>query len=480
MAQDYSDFIFKKSQYYSDHGFEPLDIPDFLFDYQKHLLTWSLMKGRGAMFADCGLGKTPMQLVWSNNVLRKTNKRVLILTPIAVGGQTIQEGNKFGIDLIRSRDGRINGTGIYVTNYEQLHKFNPNDFGAVVCDESSILKHFSGVTQKTVTRFMSKIPYRLLCTATASPNDYTELGTSSEALGYLGYSDMITRFFKLNDKKRSRMNDVKLARAVKEANTQSNYFQKLSYRVSQQIEQYRLKGHAEEPFWKWICSWARACRKPSDLGFSDEGFLLPKLIEKDHTIMPDRPADGMLFTVRALGLAQEREERRRTLNQRCEYVADLVNHKRPAVIWCHMNPEGKLLNEIIPDSVEVSGATSDEEREEIYLAFAKGEIKKLITKPKIGAWGMNWQHCHDTVTFASHSWEQYYQSIRRFWRFGQKHAVTVHRVATEGEKHIQANMNRKALATDKMFTELVKHMNDAMHIERKEYSLTPTLPTWIK
>lgn len=471
----YKEFLYQKSQLGGDHGFEPLFMPDFLFDFQKHLIEWSLKKGRGAIFADCGLGKTPMQLVWAENVKRKTNKRVLILTPIAVGGQTIKEGEKFGIETIRSRDGTINGTAIYVTNYEQLHKFSPSDFGAVVCDESSILKHFSGATQKQVTRFMNKIPYRLLCTATASPNDYTELGTSSEALGWLGYSDMITRFFKMDDKKRHRMNDVKLARA---ANT-GNYFAKLSYRVAQQIGAYHLKPHAEEPFWKWICSWARACRKPSDLGFKDKGFDLPELIEEEHIITPDRPADGMLFTVRAVGLAQEREERKRTLKQRCEYVSNLVDHNRPSVIWCHMNPEGDLLKKIIPDSIEVSGATSIEEREEIYLAFSAGQIKRLITKPKIGAWGMNWQHCHDTVTFASHSFEQYYQSLRRFWRFGQTKPVTAHIVATEGEKHIQDNMRRKADATEKMFAELVRHMNDAMHLTRKKDLLNPTLPQWL-
>lgn len=472
---NYNDFIYQKSQLGEDAGFKPISIPDFLFDFQKHLIDWSLTKGRSAIFADCGLGKTPMQLVWADNVMQKTNKRVLILTPIAVGGQTVAEGEKFKIECFRSRNGDIKGTGIYITNYEQLHNFDPKDFGAVVCDESSILKHFSGATQKQVTRFMSKIPYRLLCTATASPNDYTELGTSSEALGYLGYSDMITRFFKMDDKKRHRMNDVKLARS---ANT-GDYYAKLAYRVAQQIGNYRFKGHAEEPFWKWICSWARACRKPSDLGFSDDGFTLPELLEHEHIITPNRPADGMLFTVRALGLGQEREERKRTLEQRCEYVAELVSHDRPAVVWCHMNPEGELLNKLIPGSVEISGSTSADAREEIYLAFSRGEIKKLITKPKIGAWGMNWQHCHDTVTFASHSFEQYYQSIRRFWRFGQQHPVTAHIVATEGEKHISDNMRRKAEATNKMFMALVKHMNESIHLKRNDHNLKPTLPSWL-
>ncbi len=472
---NYTEFLSRKSQLGGEHGFEPIWMSDKLFDFQKELVTWALRKGRGAIFAECGLGKTAMQLVYAENVMRKINKRILIITPIAVGGQTIQEGEKFGVQCIRSREGSINGTGIYVTNYEQLHKFSPDDFGGVVCDESSILKHFSGATQKAVTRFMAKIPYRLLCTATASPNDYTELGTSSEALGYLGYSDMITRFFVMDDKKRHRMNDVKLARA---ANT-GNYFAKLSYRVAQQIGAYRLKGHAEEPFWKWICSWARACRKPSDLGFDDGGFQLKELIEQEHIIMPNTPADGMLFVVRAVGLAQEREERRRTINQRAEYVASLVDHDKPSIIWCHMNPEGDLLEKIIPGSVQVSGSTDDDEREEIYKAFSLGQIKKLITKPKIGAWGLNWQHCAHVVTFGSHSYEQYYQSIRRCWRFGQENPVKVDIVLTEGEKHIGENMRRKALLTDKMFAELVKHMNDATHIQRKKDSLNPNLPSWL-
>lgn len=471
----YSTFLDRKTQLGGDHGFDPTWIPDKLFDFQKHLVTWALKKGRGAILSDCGTGKTPMQLVWAENVMRRINKRILILTPIAVGKQTVNEGAKFGVECIRSRDGSIQGTGIYVSNYEQLHKFDPNDFGGVVCDESSILKHFSGETQKQVTRFMSKIPHRLLCTATAAPNDYTELGTSSEALGYLGYSDMITRFFAMDDKKRHRMNDVKLARA---ANT-GNYYQKLAYRVAQQIGTYRLKGHAEEPFWKWICSWARACRRPSDLGFNDDGFILPDLKENEHVIMPNRPADGMLFTVRAVGLQQEREERRRTLEQRCEYVAQLVDHKNPAVIWCHMNPEGDLLEKLIPGCVQISGRTSDEEKEEAYDAFVSGQITKMINKPKIGAWGSNWQHCGHVVTFASHSWEQYYQLVRRCWRYGRTEPVTVDIVATEGERHVQENMRRKAVAADKMFASLVTHMNDAMHIERKKDLLNPQLPSWL-
>lgn len=477
MGMNYSEFLDLKTQMSGEFGFNPIWMPDFLYDFQKELLEWVLLKGRGAIFADCGLGKTPMQLVWAENVLRKTNKRVLILTPLAVGSQTIREGEKFGIECRRSRNGEINGSGIYITNYEQLHKFNPEDFIGVVCDESSILKHFSGSTQKAITRFMLKMPYRSLWTATASPNDYTELGTSSEALGFIGYSDMITRFFKMEDKKRTMINDVKLYRASK--NGIGNYYQKLSYRVAQQIGQYRLKGHAEVPFWRWVASWAKAIRKPSDLGYKDDKFILPDLVEKDHVIMPDSPPDGELFTVRAVGFHAERQERKRTLNQRCEFVADLVNHKKPAIVWCHYNQEGEMLSNIIKEGVEVSGSTNDTKKEEIYDAFQKGEIRVLITKPKIGGWGMNWQHCSHVVSFATHSYEQDYQSIRRCYRFGQKEQVVVDRVCTEGEKHVLDNMKRKAEAMNIMFERLIEHMNNAVDIKRNNYSEIKNIPTWL-
>jgi hypothetical protein len=271
----YKGFLYKKTQSKNDYGFEPTFLPSSLFDFQAHLTTWALGKGRAAIFADCGLGKSFMALTWAENIIRKENKPVLIVTPIAVGSQFEQEGEKFGIECHVSRDGSIK-PGITITNYERLHYFNSEDFIGVVCDEGGILKHFSGATQKAVTRFMLKTPYRLSCTATPSPNDYTELGTQSEALGMLGYSDMLSRFFVQEDAKRHRMNDVKLARAAKTG----NHFAKLSYRVAQQIGAYRLRGHAEVPFWRWVSSWARACRQPSDLGFPDGDFILPPLTER--------------------------------------------------------------------------------------------------------------------------------------------------------------------------------------------------------
>lgn len=482
-AITYAEFLDRKRQLGGEYGFSPLFMPDYLFDFQQSLVEWAVRKGRAAIFADCGLGKTLMQLVWAENVVRKTNGRVLLLTPLAVGVQTVAEGQRFGIDCQRSRDGHYTSR-IVITNYEKLHLFNPSEFTGVVCDESSILKHFAGATQKAVTRFMSKLPYRLLCTATAAPNDYIELGTSSEALGELGYSDMLTRFFKQMDNKAHRRQEVKdwqAERAARILNAQlAQHYGKLSFRISQSIGQYRLKGHAEQHFWQWVCSWARACRAPSDLGFSDDRFVLPEKLEHQHVITPSRPADGMLFTMPAIGLKEEREERRRTLTERCEYVAKLVDHDQPAVVWCHLNSEGDRLQKVIPGAVQVQGSNSDDEKEEAYRAFAAGDIRVLVIKPKIGAWGMNWQHCAHVVTFATHSYEQFYQSVRRCWRFGQTRPVVVDIIATKGEQYVIDNMNRKADAASAMFSELVAHMNNA-RIERRGDKHTAELrrPEWL-
>jgi len=474
---NYAEFIERKSQLGGNSGFKPLWLPDFLFDFQKSLVEWAIEKGRSAIFADCGLGKTPMQLVWAENIVRKTNGRVLIIAPLAVGAQTVREGNKFGVECRQSRDGTIETPDkIIVTNYEKLHLFNAADFVGCVADESSILKHFTGATQKNVTRFMSKLNYRLLCTATAAPNDYIELGTSAEALGELSHSEMLTRFFRYLDDKGQKKEKRDQAFAEKSV----QHFARLAFRVSQTIGQWRLKNHAVQSFWRWVTSWAKACRNPSDLGFDDSDFILPKLTEYDHVIMPTTPPDGMLFTLPACGLKEERDERRRTLDERCEFVASLVNHKEPAVVWCHMNNEGDRLEEIIPEARQVAGATPDEAKEEIYEAFANGQLLKLIIKPKIGAWGLNWQHCAHVVTFASHSYEQYYQSIRRCWRFGQKNPVHLDVIATEGERGVLRNMRRKAEQANTMFESLVREMNFATRIKPpSQQHRSIELPKWL-
>lgn len=452
---NYNDFLESKLQSGLSEGFKTISIPDYLFDFQKHLVEWSLWRGKSAIFADCGLGKTPMQLVWADNVLRHTNKAVLILTPLAVSSQTIREGDKFGIQVYRSMNGQ-GPKSIVVTNYEKLHYFDPQDFAGVVCDESSILKNFDGTRKAAITEFMRRVPYRLLCTATAAPNDYIELGTSSEALGELGYTDMLTRFFTNNRNNisttRMRFKDV----------------------------EWRFKGHAEEPFWRWVSSWARALRKPSDYGFRDDGFILPDLIESEIVIKARRPRQGMMFDVPAVGFHEEREVRRRTITERCEAAIEKVNHNKPAVIWCHLNDEGDLLAQMCKDGEQVSGRDSDESKEAKFEAFRNGDLRVLIIKPKIGAYGLNWQHCSNVVYFASHSYEQYYQAVRRCWRFGQDSPVTVDMIRTDGEERIVANLKRKSEAADKMFTDLVHYMNDSLQIQRGvKYEREMEAPTWL-
>lgn len=453
---NYQQFLENKAQLGGDHGFDPIEMPSWLFDFQQHLVAWALRKGRAAVFADCGLGKTAIELVWSDNVVRKTGRGVLLLTPLAVTHQIQSDARKFGIEASVSRDGAAK-PGITITNYEKLHLFSADDFVGVACDESSILKSYNGATRQVITTFARKMPYRLLATATAAPNDFTELGTSSEALGYLGHMDMLARFFK-ND-----LNNCATGRFAGEA------------------IKWRLKGHAEIPFWRWVCSWARAVRKPSDIGFSDERFKLPPLIESEHLIETESKADGMLFSMPASGLQEQRDERRRTVAERCDAVARLVNNTaRPALVWCHLNTEGDALERAIPDAIQVSGADSDDSKEGKLLDFAEGRARVLITKPKIGAWGLNYQHCNHVTFFPSHSFEQYYQGVRRCWRFGQNLPVTVDIVTTEGERGVLKNLQRKAAQADKMFSNLVAEMNAAISIERDtQFTNKQEIPTWL-
>jgi len=452
---NYEEFIRQKSQGANDGGFEPIWMPDFLFDFQRSLVEWSLRKGRAAIFADCGLGKTPMQLVWAHNVFQHTGKPVLILTPLAVGPQTVAEASKFHIEACHSRDGKIESP-IVVTNYQRLHYFDRDKFGGVVCDESSILKNFDGQTKERVTEFMRLTPYRLLCTATAAPNDYIELGTSSEALGHLGFMDMLNRFFKKAEATTSRSDEFRSGI-------------------------YRFRGHSREHFWRWICSWARAVRRPSDLGFSDDRYTLPPLQTVEHVVSAAAPRSDMLFDLPAVTLEEQRQERRRTINERCELAAELIAaHKGSSVAWCHLNPEGDLLEKLIPNCVQVSGSDTDEAKEEKLDAFSRGEVAKLVTKSVVCGFGMNWQHCHHTTSFPSHSFEQWYQSIRRFWRFGQTHAVRADVIASEGEAGVLKNLNRKAAQADEMFARLVALIGNELRIEQSDkHKNTQEIPSWL-
>ena len=459
----YEDFLAAKTQSGLYAGFEPVFMPDFLFDFQKHLVDWAVRKGRCGLFEDCGLGKTIQELVWAQNIVQKENKPVLIITPLAVAYQTVREAEKFGIECSRSSDGKVTGD-IVVTNYERLHYFNANDFVGVVCDESSILKNFDGVRRSMITEFLRTRQYRLLCTATAAPNDYVELGTSSEALGELGHMDMLGRFFK------NQNNTVDTRGHWRGFSAPREYEQK----------QWRFKRHAEQPFWRWVSSWARAVRKPSDLGFYDGDFILPDLIERETMIENATLLPGELFPKVAVGLKEQRAERRSTIRERCEKAAAIVAHKDPVLLWCHLNDEGDLLEDLIPDSAQISGSDSDDRKEEVFLAFAAGQIRSLITKPKIGAWGLNFQHCAHVTVFPSHSFEQYYQGVRRCWRFGQTRPVVVDIITTPGESSVLKNLQRKAAAADEMFSRLVEYMNDSIKIERsREFLISEDVPSWL-
>ena len=457
---NYNDFIGSKTHFGEDFGIDPVSIPESLFDFQKYCVEWALKKGRAALFADCGLGKTIMQLVWADNITRFENKPVLILTPLAVATQTVREGEKFGIECERSIDGTFkSGAKIIVANYERLHHFNVNDFCGCVCDESSILKNFDGSTKAAITEFMRKMKFRLLCTATAAPNDYIELGTSSEALGYLGYIDMLKMFFK-NDNNTNAMG----------GNTQNVMGGK-----------FRFRGHSQRDFWRWVCSWARAIQKPSDVGFDDGNFQLPDLITNQHIVTARTANPDFLFDMPAVGLSEQRAERRRTLGERCEMAAQIINGKKDSSIaWCHLNDEGDTLEKLIPDAVQVSGKDCDDRKEEVFEAFESGDIRVLVSKPVIAGLGLNWQHCNHQTFFPSHSFEQWYQAIRRCWRFGQTRDVTIDVISSEGESDILKNLQRKSNAASQMFEQLVSLMNDELKIKQtNEYTKKNTTPSWL-
>lgn len=452
-VQEYRDFVESKMHLAGEFGFDPIYENPHCHPFQHDLIRWALKQGRGATFADCGLGKTLMQLVWAENVYRKTNLPVLILAPLSVSSQTVEEARKFGIDAVRSSNGKWpSGSGIITTNYERLHHFDLDQFGGIVCDESSILKNFDGKIKAAITRAMRKVKYRAMYTATPSPNDYTELGTSSEALGDMPYMDMLQTFFQSND------NTLHPAHIG---------------------QHFRFKGHAEPHFWRWVASWARAIRRPSDMGYSDDGWSLPELIEQRHEI-ESKPLDGQLFAMPVSGLPMEREERRATIAERCDLAAELLAQHDSGVAWCHFNAEAEHLTAAIPGAVNLSGADKDEAKEEKFAAFRSGEIKYLVTKPKIAALGVNWQHCNACTYFDDYSYEQYYQAVRRFWRFGQKRPVTVHQIGTTSLANVAKSRKRKAEAADAMFREMMEHMVAAQR-HRKIFGdgQKAEMPTWL-
>lgn len=459
---NYEDFLERKKHTTQDYGIELNFIPDGMFDYQQHVTEYAVKKGRCACFLDTGLGKTIIELTVAKNYVNATKKPVLIITPLAVAFQFVKECKKFGIGEIEySKDGNYN-TEIVVCNYERLDKFDSKDFDCVILDESSILKNFDGAIKSQVTAFLKKVKYRFLFTATPSPNDYIELGTSSEALGYLGYMDMLSKFFKNNNNNVAKISRVDKARAGME---------------------WYLKPHAERDFWRWVGSWSISMRKPSDHGFSDSRHILPQLHESKHIVanVNDIVVNGQvqMFNFPASNFHEIKAEVRATIKERCQMAVQLANHHETSVYWVNLNDEAEIIHQLDPLAKEVKGKMSIDEKEELLIAFSDGQIKKLITKTSITAFGLNWQHCNHTTYFPTFSYEQYYQAIRRFYRFGQTKDVFVDLVISDGQTKIMESLMVKKDKANTMFENLVSQTGTKFEVKKKEFNNNLNLPKFI-
>jgi len=454
---DYEKFIESKKHLLGNFGFEPNYIPDIAFDFQKYIIEKAVRKGRMAIFADTGLGKTLMQLSIAYNIVKQTNKPVLILTPLAVAFQFQKEADLLGIDEVQhSKDGKFTKK-IVLCNYERLHYFDPNDFVGVILDESSILKNFDGKIKNQITAFIKKLPYRFLSTATPSPNDFIELGTSSEALGYMGYMDMLTKFFKNNQ------NSV-------DSNNRNIG------------EKFYLKPHAEKDFFAWVNQWSIMVKMPSDIGFSDERYKLPELIVNKHVVenqsLIDVNGQVQMFTPIARSMTEIKHEQKQTIQKRVEQAVQLA-HGKTSVYWCNFNEESSLLSELDSDAVEILGSMSIDKKEDILMAFANGEITRLITKAKMTSMGLNWQHCNHTVFFPTWSYEQYYQAIRRFWRFGQKNNVICEMVISDGQTRVLEAIQQKTDKAIKLYQNLTQSVNTSFTEKHKEFNKSVIKPNFI-
>lgn len=453
-ATDYQSFLAGKA--ISDPPTGLATVPELntlLFPFQHDIVAWALKRGRAAIWADCGLGKTPMQLEWARHV----PGRVLILAPLAVAQQTVREGAKFGIDVRYARKQSDAGQ-ITVTNYEMLQHFDPDEFHGVVLDESSILKAYDGKTRTEIIRAFERTPFRLACTATPSPNDMMELGNHAEFLGVMSRTEMLATFF-CHD--------------------------------GGDTSQWRLKGHAERDFWRWLCSWAVAVRKPSDLGYEDEGFALPELVMHDVCVRVDEPTSGMLFPMEASQLQDRLRARRDTIADRVEHTAAIVNASHDSFIcWCNLNSESEALIRAIPDAVEIRGSDQPDVKERRLLEFSSGGSRVLVTKPSIAGYGLNWQHCHNVAFVGlSDSYEDFYQAVRRCWRFGQQHAVNCYVITAETEGAVVANIRRKEAQALTLSGSMCEHMRELMKAQlhgaaRTQEPYKPTvkmeLPAWMK
>jgi len=431
----YLQFLESKKTAHIPSGFDCGELHEKLFPFQKAIVKWALKRGRSAIFADTGLGKTFQQVVWADEVSKYTNGNVLIFAPLCVAIQTkelAKEKLDININYCRSQD-QVK-SGINITNYEMLDHFDSSKFSGIVLDEASIIKSYDGKTTEKILDFSRSIPYRLSCTATPSPNDYMELGNQSEFVGVMSREEMLAMFF-IHD--------------------------------GGDTAKWRLKGHGESRFWEWLSTWAVVVRKPSDLGFDDDGYILPELIMHEHIINIDSNNDDQLFALPAQGLNEQRAAKRRSMELRVNAVSDLVNKSDDAwMVWCHLNDESDALGKAINDSVTVSGSDSIDHKESSMNGFSHGSINRLISKASICGYGMNWQHCNNTA-FAGidNSFESMYQAIRRFWRFGQNKPVNVHLFLSEQEIPILENIKRKEQQHNEMSARMVEHMKEFMKKE---------------
>ena len=458
---DYSEFVASKLSSVPPTGIaKRVDLPAGLFDFQEAMVRWALRRGRAAIFADTGLGKSRMQLAWADAVHRETGRDVLILAPLAVAAQTVAEGSEIGVTVHQCRDGSEVQSGITITNYDRLHRFDASRFGAVVLDESSIIKHHTSKTLALLLEAFAQTPFKLCATATPAPNDWTELGTHAEFLGICTQSEMLAEYF---------VHDG--------GDTQT----------------WRLKGHARQQFWRWIASWAALVRKPEDLGFDGARYVLPELHVRQHTTASsghDQAATGLLFALEANTLSERRDARRASLDGRVSACAAMVNADRePWIVWCDLNAEGDALRAAIPDAVEIRGSDDPEVKEQRLLDFAAGRIRVLVTKPSIAGFGLNWQHCaRMAFVGVTDSWEAYYQAVRRCWRFGQRREVHVHVFASDLEGAVVNNLQRKERDALAMAEALSAETHDAVMQEvtgvvRQSNPYSPdrtvSIPAWL-
>jgi superfamily II DNA or RNA helicase len=459
--KNYNDFLSSKMVSAPAAGFEvsPDELNTKLFDFQKYTVSWALRRGKAAIFAECGTGKTAQQLEFGSEVCKRTNRDTLILTPLAVAPQTEAEGVKFDIPVTLCQSQDDVKDGINVVNYERLHLMNPDHFAGVILDESSILKSYMGATKQELIRAFASTPYKLACTATPAPNDHMELGNHSEFLGVMPSDEMLARWF-IND--------------------------------TAHFGRYRVKGHAEADYWRWVASWAMCISKPSDIGFSDEGFELPPLHTHEHCVDVDLSdgADGKLFRTPDMSATGLHKEMRLTTSTRAGMVADLVTSEpnESWIIWVNTNYESEAIAALLKQAVEIRGSDTVTRKENALRGFADGSIKWLITKPGIAGFGLNWQHCARAAFMGlSYSFEQYYQALRRIWRFGQLREVYAHIVMARTEAEIVRNVFRKERGHSQMQANMARAISEMHRMEVAGRSLrldagnaAPIVPAWLR